>query len=387
MTVSDLHPDELLWREACGTLSPEERADLTAHLARCPVCAMERVVRMEAARARVPSEADHAIAARLVDRVLAASERRPVAAPRLGWRRPVAVAAAMLLFVAGTAIAATALVVRVREQRAARTSGVAPPRAISTGTASRRQEPDVAHEPRVVLTERPADSSSSPGDAQPSQTASPARYRRPFDNPRGSRRARASALAYAARAPQGGTPPPGGTQPRAEPTEPAVRSTSLAPPIQAPVELAPSAPALPSPAAASPAVVVAPPPFEAPALLRRAEQARSAGQWIDANQAFAELGRRFPGSREELVGRALQGQLLLDQLGEPARALALFDRYLAADPSGALADEARLGRAQALRRLGRSREERAAWLELLRVNPGSVHAAAARTRLQTLDAP
>ena len=46
MNLSELHPDELLWRESCGTLSPNERADLTAHLQRCPACALERVVRI-----------------------------------------------------------------------------------------------------------------------------------------------------------------------------------------------------------------------------------------------------------------------------------------------------------------------------------------------------
>jgi len=108
---------------------------------------------------------------------------------------------------------------------------------------------------------------------------------------------------------------------------------------------------------------------------------------MDASRAFADLGRRYPGSREEIVGRALYGQLLLDHLGESERALAMFERYLAAEPSGVLADEARLGRAQALRRLGRPDEERAACLDLLRAHPGSVHAGAARTCLEKLDAP
>jgi TolA-binding protein len=130
-----------------------------------------------------------------------------------------------------------------------------------------------------------------------------------------------------------------------------------------------------------------PPRFEAPLLLRRAEQASTARRWADASRAFAELGQRYPGTREEIVARALYGQLLLDQRGEPLRALKMFERYLAADPSGALAEEARLGRANALRRLGRPREERSAWLELLREHPGSLHAAAARARLATLDAP
>jgi TolA-binding protein len=387
MTVTELHPDELLWREACGTLSPDERADLTAHLDRCPVCAMERVVRMEAARARVPSEADHAIAARLVDRVLAASQQRPVAALRPRWRGQVAVAAALVLFVAGTAIGATALVVRAREQRADRGSGVAARRLSFAGASSRREPGEVTPAPRVTLVDRPVESAAPAGPVPLSHAVSPSRDRRPGDSRRGSRRRRSSTLAYAAPGHQGATHRP------EEPTP--ARPISPAPPVRpsqeegaqsAPPSSSSPAPSS-SPAVESPSPVADPRPYEAPALLRRAEQARTARRWADASRAFADLGRRYPGSREEIVGRALYGQVLLDQLGEPERALTMFERYLAADPSGALADEARLGRAQALQRLGRRHDERAAWLELLRGNPGSLHAAAARLRLHALDVP
>ena len=389
MTLSELHPDELLWREACGTLSPDERADLSAHLQRCPACAMERIARMEAARARVPSEADHAIAARLVDRVLAASERRPVAAIRVGWRRPLAVAAAVLLFAAGTA--AAALVVRARAQGATRAAALRS-QAISAETVARQRAPEVTPDLRPADTGRAGDIGAPPGDAQIARAVSPTRYRRslPENHRSKSGPARSRTLAHAA------SGRPAGTQHPAQATEvplprPTQSSSIQAParPIQAPARAAESALPPPSqqPSVEPAPAVVDPPPSRAPQILRRAEQARTARRWADASRAFEDLGRRYPGTREEIVGRALYGQLLLDQLGEPGRALTMFERYLAVDPSGALAEEARLGRAQALRRLGRSREERSAWLELLREHPGSVHAAAARTRLATLDAP
>jgi TolA-binding protein len=391
MTVSELHPDELLWREACGTLSPDERADLNAHLQRCPACAMERIVRMEAARARVPSEADHAIAARLVERVLAASERRPAAPIRVGWRRPLAVAAAVLLFVAGTAAAAAALVVRVRAQRATR-AAVLRSQAVSPETVARQRAPEGTPDLPLADTGRTGDIDAPPGDAQIPRAVSPPRYRRSLHDNHRSKwgPARSRALAYAA------SGRPVGTQHSAPPTEaPLPRATqpssiqSPARPIQAPAQAVERAPPPPSqqPSTESAPAVVDPPPFRAPQILRRAEQARTARRWADASRAFEDLGRRYPGTREEIVGRALYGQLLLDQLGAPGRALTMFERYLAADPSGALAEEARLGRAQALRQLGRLHEERSAWRELLRQHPGSVHAAAARTRLATLDAP
>jgi len=373
MNLSELHPDELLWRESCGTLSPNERADLTAHLQRCPACALERVVRMEAARVRVPSEADHALAARLVDRVLAASDRRPVTALRGGWRRPLSVAAMLLLLVAGTAIAATALVVRVREQRASRVIKATP------GAASAR----------------PVAQSSKDLDALPSEAAvsmPPAPSHRAVNRSH-PRPLRARTLAFEApvhRTAIGHAQEAIEPAPRPLPAPTPARTVAL-PHAGGEAPAAGNAPAAaadspPSPAEA-PSVTADPPAFEAPALLRRAEQARTAKRWTEASRAFVELSRRYSGTREEIVGRALYGQLLLDQLDEPRRALGMFERYLAAEPSGALAEEARLGRAQALRRLGRARDERAAWLELLREHPGSVHAAAAQTRLATLDSP
>ena len=391
MTLSDLHPDELLWREACGTLSPDERADLNAHLQRCPACVMERIVRMEAARARVPSEADHAIAARLVDRVLAASERRPVAAIRVGWRRPLAVAAAVLLFAVGTAAAAAALVVRVRAREATRAAALRN-QTSSAETVARERAPEVTPELPLAATGQAGDIGAPPGDAQIARAVSPPRYRRslPENHRSKSGPVRSRTLAYAA------SGRPAGTQHPAQATEvplprptPSSRIQSPVRPIQAPARAVESAPPPPSqqPSAESAPAVVDPPPFRAPQILRRAEQARTARRWADASRAFEDLGRRYPGTREEIVGRALYGQLLLDQLGAPGRALTMFERYLAVDPSGALAEEARLGRAQALRQLGRSHEERSAWRELLREHPGSVHAAAARTRLATLDAP
>jgi hypothetical protein len=373
MTLSELHPDELLWRDACGTLTAGERADLTAHLERCPACALERAVRVEAARARVPSETDHAIAARLVDRVLATHERRPTPVRRAGWRRPLAVAAAAIVLVAGTAFGATALVARVRAQRAAAAlafSRQAPPEARSRHGA----EPGQAGGQQLAEREAPAREVPRP------RASAPLRDRRAGHEsarslPR-SQRATALAHAHAPAAPRLGSPP-------AEP-----------PPRPATGD-APGGGSLPGPApveAAAAVVAKAPhppaelPPPEAAHLLRQAEQARTARQWSDAGRAFAELGRQYAGTREEVVGRALYGQLLLDHLDEPRRALTMFERYLAVDSSGALAEEARLGRAQALRRLDRSQEERGAWLELLRRHPGSVHAAAARTRLAALDA-
>ena len=94
---------------------------------------------------------------------------------------------------------------------------------------------------------------------------------------------------------------------------------------------------------------------------------------------------RFAGSREERTASVLLGQLTLER-GQPADALARFEGYLGTDPDGALAEEARLGRALALEQLGQRDDARRAWQDLLQKHPRSLHARRARARLESLQA-
>jgi tetratricopeptide (TPR) repeat protein len=123
----------------------------------------------------------------------------------------------------------------------------------------------------------------------------------------------------------------------------------------------------------------------AAALFGAATEARRRGDGQAAVLHFARLSRAFPGSREELTGRVLAARLLLDRLGRPADAEALYARYLADAADGPLAEEARVGRALACGALGRQEDERRAWQELLARHPASVHRARALAALQRLE--
>jgi len=118
-------------------------------------------------------------------------------------------------------------------------------------------------------------------------------------------------------------------------------------------------------------------------LFARANQARHQGDAREAAALYRSLERAFPKSAEAGVARVTFGRLLLDRLGEPRAALAEFDAYLSA--GGPLREEALVGRALALGRLGRSQEERASWSTLLRTFPQSTYAARAKQRISELD--
>ncbi len=118
----------------------------------------------------------------------------------------------------------------------------------------------------------------------------------------------------------------------------------------------------------------------------RANLARRDGKVKEAVRLYRTLQERFAGSSEELVSRVALGRLLLDRLGDSRGALVQFNSYLATPGSGALREEAMVGRALALGRLGRSAEERAAWTALLEAWPKSAHAKRAQARLAELDA-
>lgn len=133
--------------------------------------------------------------------------------------------------------------------------------------------------------------------------------------------------------------------------------------------------------AVTPSIEVAETPDDPDALLRAANQARRARSFAAADRLYSDLQARFPDSRAARTSRVPHGRVLLDTLGRPADALNCFSAYLAADPHGTLAEEALVGRAQALEHMGSEAQVRDAWRSLFERFPESVHAPAARTRL------
>ncbi len=174
-----------------------------------------------------------------------------------------------------------------------------------------------------------------------------------------------------------------------KPIVPGAASTAVAPP-----ESAPAATAAPTPVAESaPAatVRVAPqnirsaekrPSDGAPELFSRANAARRSGDLSRAQHLYSELIARYPASDEARLSEVTLGKLLLAS-GEPAQAEREFRRYLSAG-GAPLAEEALVSQAESFRAMNRASDERKAWQRLLAQHPGSVYAARARARLETL---
>jgi TolA-binding protein len=301
MTRFDLHPEELLERQARGALSAAELVRLEQHFAECAVCRVERALSARAALDVEPLRDEKLLVARLKRDVAQRLKTTPVQrVRRKGALIAVALAAGSLASVA----AAATLVVMHRS---------AAPQSIAASA--------------------------------PAPAAAP-------------RRAAKSQLA-----------------PRVVAAAP---ETVVEPSLPEPAEIAPPS----AEPAAKPAVVEVSSPAEA---FSRANLARRDGKVKEAVRLYRALQERFAGSSEELVSRVALGRLLLDRLGDSRGALVQFNSYLASPGSGALREEAMVGRALALGRLGSLAEERAAWKALLEAWPKSTHAKRAQARLAELD--
>jgi TolA-binding protein len=138
------------------------------------------------------------------------------------------------------------------------------------------------------------------------------------------------------------------------------------------------------PEVARPAAPAAVEPASASELFSRANQARRDGKVTEAVRLYRALQERFSGSSEELVSRVTLGRLLLDRLGDSRGALVQFNSYLASPGGGVLREEAMVGRALCLGRMGRAAEERAAWQALLDGFPKSTQRKRAQARLVEL---
>jgi TolA-binding protein len=313
VTVADLHPEDLLEKDASGRISDAERVRLHSHLALCATCRFDRQLRVDFAnelRAEDVAEVPAGLSA-LQPKVAAPVryQRRRV------WSRPRArtawLLAAATLLVGGVA-AATGVTHRIWSAPAELTSAVLP--AVTEAKTARVARAAAPH------VESPAEvSHTAPAEAQE------------------------------------------------------------APVVSAPAVVAPPPPPSP-PAPAAVAIRLAPrTPDSPPELLDEEGEARRQGDYERVVSLHRQLVARYPGSREAQVSRATVGRLLLDR-GNPADALTSFDAYLGAG-SGALEEEALVGRATALERLGRRDEASRAWRDLLAAFPESPYAAHARTRL------
>ena len=107
-------------------------------------------------------------------------------------------------------------------------------------------------------------------------------------------------------------------------------------------------------------------------LLSQARRERAAGHPQRALAAYEELLKRHEADPLSSPALVAAGQLHA-QLGRPRKALRYFERYLSR--GGALAEEASLGRIEALERLGQTAAAREAAAQFRRTYPGSRYAA------------
>jgi TolA-binding protein len=301
VSVVDLHPEDLLDKNARGALSDVERRRLAAHVATCAVCRFELTARndfatLDEARTEAPHvEAPHVPPAPEMPGSLAA---RGSGRSR---RRALVIGAAAAL-IGGLSFAA-----------------------LSTGLLGR--SPDKPTPKATVGASAVRSARAVERPALPDPPLAP------------------SAHDYPGRV----APPSVNTRIDSERTPSRVRSRG-------------------APTAAD--------------LFSAANGARRSHDVERAIALYRDLESRYPQSEEARVSYATLATLLLDR-GDPRAALDGFERYLARGGS-ALGEEALVGRALAYQKLGAQSSEVAAWQEVLRRFPGSVHAPVARARLVAL---
>ncbi len=343
MSLVQLHPEELLDRAALGTLTALEQATLDRHLAICAVCRFERDVRADFAAeldAPLPMHGGDLLAG-VLDRVVPPAVpdvptppavQPPIAARGRRRQIPLWILAAASLTVASAAIASGRTAVLAFFAPAAPPTSVAPPEPPVNIGIRPRFSAATATAPEVPAT-APVPPANTPADDAPTS------------------RARSEA-------------------PVREPSRYAPSAPTAAPAIQQPIDAPDDRPLAPS---------VETPVVTASAAFADANAARRRGDHRAAADLYAELLRAHPTSAEATAARAMLGRMYLDD-GDAGRALSAFDGYLATG-AGSLREEAMVGRARALERLGRSAEEHAAWGALLERFPQTIHAERARGRL------
>jgi hypothetical protein len=318
----DMHPEDLLDREQCEALSVDEQRRLDSHCRQCSSCAILRAVTLDFARERQLNTADPVMLDRLVE---AAMENGS----------PVTARYAPVSFVPRRkrrTWAVTAVVMFAATGAAASFSSV------RQAVMQRTIEPvmHAFYEPRIV----------------PAAAVPPAPKK-----------------IAAATAPKAFEPVP---------------ERIVPPPLPATLNVRPPAREVIAPQPKVKVAEVVTTAVTAEQLMKAVDEARVRHDTAQMQQFYGRLQRQFPGSAEEVISTYTVGRQLYVSGEDVPGALELFNRYLAESPNGTLAEDARAGRAKVLQRLGRTAEERQAWLDLLSAYPRSAYAVVARRRLDQL---
>jgi TolA-binding protein len=319
MSVVDLHPEDLLDKDAQGALEDSERARLEAHVARCSACRLERQLRADFAselEAHLPLERFAGLGSLgqlAIDAMPAPGPKSPARTMARGPRRRrtklVWLLAAAALLVGGAAAAMNGLGEGPWSRFVVGASSAAPP-AAGTTEAPR---PKIHRAPAVTL----------PEPAPLAEVAAPS-----------------------------------------------------APELTAP----PSVPAHPMGGAAVTAPAHKPGPAD---LFEAASDARRRGDYGRVLDADRELEDRYPTSREAQVLRAIVGRVLLDRGDPTGALARFDSYLAAGGGElGELAHESMVGRATALDRLGRTDEATKAWSALVASFPDTPYAAHVKARLE-----
>ncbi len=347
MSVVDLHPEELLEKDATGELDALERDRLEAHLARCAPCRFERQVRadfVEELSAKSPGE-NFGLAS--VTNVTSGGTH---GMPGSALETPAPRESMTTLRGAGEGDRPSRrppVATRVRpRRRTTRVAWLLAAAALLVGGVATAMELVDGDWPRLIGM-----------GSDPVPVLAPAEVRTADPVQTKVRRIPAALPEL---------PPP--AEPASETPEP------IAPVVETQQKAPPPARALSAPG---------PPPVGPSDLFEAENVARQRGDYGRALDIDRDLETRYPTSREAQVSRAIVGRLLLDR-GDPSRALGNFDSYLAAG-SGDLREEAMVGRATALDRLGRSDEAAEAWSQLLTAFPATPYASHARARSESLN--
>lgn len=117
-------------------------------------------------------------------------------------------------------------------------------------------------------------------------------------------------------------------------------------------------------------------------LLAQAQEYRIKRQWRQAARAYEQLIRKYPASGESSAALVSLGKLELNKLGKARAALSRFNQYLAR--GGALSQEALYAKTIALKRLGRTDEEKRTLEQFVATYPNAIEVDAAKGRISQL---